>query len=324
MSVKYILDMAGAKMGLNPSIATDRASLVRFLNEAAEELYAQADLSGSLMEQVFKVNGDQTISLPHYVGRIRAIREYQSMQVWHINQMRPRYNQFNWKDMWRNYRLIGKRALMASVTNPSVGVLSVPAVETPPIVVSLSGPTTTASLVHEQVTMDALSKETTNAFQDYSAVKKDRINNYDVTLSDVDDEVLTVIPNNMLGASYQIIDVSMCPWLPSDTSVMDHYVEILYKKTLPYLSADDDEFPAFDYDHVIVNKIMQLWLEEQSKIDEATAYDAKATRSAARIHEDQNRATEDLVALVSNPHDTLLRRIGTGLRRRYSYYSGRR
>jgi len=324
MSVKYILARAGAKMGINPSDPNQRNVLLRYLNEGAEELYAQADLAGSLMEQVFKVNGDQTLSLPPYVGKLRAIREYASMQVWHINQMRPRYNQFNWKDMWRNWRLIGKRALMVSVTNQSLGRLIVPQVEDPPIVVSISGSTQDASLISEQVIMDSTEKFTENNFLDYTAVKKDRVNNFDITLTDVDGKVLTIIPNNMLAAMYQIIDISACPWLPAATSKLDNYVEILYKKTLPVLVNDDDEFPAFDYDNVIVNKIMQLWNEEQAKIDVATAYDTKATRTAARIHEDQNRETEDEVALIANPHDTMLKRIGTGLRRRYSQYAGRK
>ena len=266
MAVKYILAQAGNKMGLNPSIASQRAVLLRRLNEAARELYAQSDMAGSLMEMVFKVNGDQTITLPSYVGKVRGVREYASMQVWHINQMRPRYNQFNWVDMWRNIRLKNKQALMATVTNTSVGVLTVTAVENPPIVVSLSGPTKGASLTHETVVMDAVVKQTTNAFTDYVNVIKDRQNLCDVTLSDVDGKVLTIIPNNELEAKYQILDVSSCPWLSQNTSTLDNYLEILYKKTLPYLSEDGDEFPAFDYDDAVVNKMMQLWAEEQEKL----------------------------------------------------------
>lgn len=317
MSVGNILSIAGAKMGINPS-SSGRTTLLRFLNEAANELYTQADLAGSLYEQVFKVNGDQTISCPVYVGQVRAIREYNSMQPWHINQMRPRYNQYNWKDMWRNFRLKNKQPLMATVVNQSQGVITVPAVELPFVVVTVSGPTLTAELATETVILDSTSKNTVNNYTDYNAVTKDRVNLYNITLSDIDGKVLTVIPNNEKEAKYQIIDISSSPWLPSSTSQMDNYVEILYKKTLPYLSLDSDEFPAIGYDHVIVNKMMQLWAEEQNKGDVASAYDAKATRTAARIHEDQNRATEDLVALVSNPHDTLRRRVGSGRRRRYS------
>lgn len=324
MGVAYILSQAGAKMGQNPAEESQRLNLIRFLNEAAAELYVQSDMKGSLVEQVFKVNGDQTITLPSYVGTIRAVREYASMQPWHINQMRPRYNQFNWPDQWRNWRIKNQQALQSSVINESVGVLTVSLVETPPIVVTVSGPTTTATMANETIIMDAVLKQTVNQYTDYVSVTKDRINNFDVTLSDIDGRALTVIPNNDVQAMYQIVDISTCPWLPQDTSAQSNYVEILYKKVLPYLSNDSDEFPAFNYDNVIVNKMMQLWMEEQGKVEEAGAYDSKATRSMARIHEDQNRETEDVVALVSNTHDTLLGRIGTGLRRRYGYRWGRR
>lgn len=296
---------------------------VRFLNEAAPELYMQCDMPGSLMEAVFKVNGDQTVSLPYNIGTIRAVRELASMQVWHINQMRPRYNQFNWPDMWRNYRLRNRQALMATVTNQSVGVITVPFVETPNIVVSVTGPTAVATSISEDLTISATTIYTKNQFLDYTAVKKNCVNTCDVTLSQIDGKLLTVIPNTEIEAEYQIIDISTCPWLPQNTSVLDNYVEILYKRKLNYLFNDDDEFPAFDYDNVVVNKMMQLYNEEQNKVDIAAAYDTKATRTAARLQEDQNRETEDMVALVANPHDTVLKRVRAGWRR-YYWYSGRK
>lgn len=324
MAVKYILNRVAAKMGLNPQDPNNRLVLVGYLNEAARELYAQSDMVGSLMEQVFKINGDQTLSLPAYVGKIRAIREFASMQQWHINQMRPRYNQFNWPDMWRNFRLKNKQCLMASVDNQSVGVITVPVIENPPIQVTVSGPTINSYLVNETVILNACTVQTKNVFLDYTAVKKDRVGQYDISLSQVDGKLLTVIPNNQMAAMYQIIDVSACPWLPMNTSVNDNYMEVLYKKTLDWLSDDADEFPAFDCDDVLVNKMMQLWKEENDKTETAAAYDAKATRTLARLHEDQNRETEDMVAFVANTHDTMLKRIGTGLRRRYSLYAGRK
>ena len=323
MSVKYILHQVGVKMGLSPSDPSQRLVLLRFLNEAAKELYDQSDMPGCLMEQVFKVNGDQTITCPSYVGKIRAARELDSQISWSINQMRPRYNQFNWPDSWRNLRLKNRQALMATVTNASVGVITVPAVENPPIVVSVSGPTTASTNVAENVTMIQTSMQTVNQYTDYTSVKKDRVNGYDVTLSDVDGKVLTVIPNNTLAALYQIVDVSQCPWLAISTNTLDHYIELLYKKALPRLSNDADEFPALDYDDILVNKCMQLWAEEQGKNDMALAYDVKASRSLARATEDQNRATEDVIATVANPHDVLLPRVRAGRRKYYRGYGSR-
>src|ERR1017187_2897695 len=245
MSVGNILSNSGKKIGLDANLPNDRDVLLRFLNEAASELYTQADLVGTLMEQVFKVNGDQTLTLPSYVGELRAVREFASMQAWHLNQMRPRYNQFNWTDMWRNFRLLGKRALMATVTNASLATVSVSVVENPPIVVTLAGPTSTATMMQESLVMDSFTKQSINNFTDYTSVKKDRTNNCDVTLYDADGKILTVIPNNEVEAKYQTVDISSCPWLPQSTSVTDNYVEILYKKALSVLTLDSDEFPAF-------------------------------------------------------------------------------
>ena len=324
MGVKYILAQAGSKMGLNPSDEQQRAVLVRFLNEGARELYAQSDMAGSLMEMPFKVNGDQTISFPSDVGRIRAMRDLNNQSNWNLRQMRPRYYAFNWTDMWKGFRLKNKQCLQNSVTNQSQAVITVSATENPPVVVTITGRTEFSNRVVESVTLDQNSVTTTNTFIDYTAITKDRANGYDITISDVDGNVLTVVPNNNLSAQYQIVDVSQCPFLPQNTSPLDNYLEVLYKVTLNYLTDDGDEFPGFDYDDIIVNKMMQLFKEEQDKTDAATMYDNKATRSLARLNEEQNRGTEDTVSVVQNKHDSILPRVGTGLRRRVALYVRRR
>lgn len=314
MPVDYILSQAGRKIGLNASNPNDRVTLLRYLNEAAPELYAQSDMDGTLMEQVFKVNGDQTISLPYYVGPVRAVRELASNWVWSIHQMRPRYNKFNWKDCFRNLRMRNLQALQYTVTNQSKGVITVPVVEDPPIVVSVVGPTDSSSQAQESVTMDAVSKTTANCYNDYITVMKDRVNDYDVTLSDADGNILTVIPNSMCEAKYQIIDVSIFPFLNyNPNSPVINYLEILYKQALIKLENDTDSFPSkTNYDDVLVNKICQLYFEEQKNPEQAMAYDAKATRTLARLHEDQNRGAEEEIALTQNPHDTLHSKIGGG------------
>jgi len=324
MPVSYILRTAGTKTGLNPNSDRSRSTLLRWLNEAQEELYDESDPPGSLQEQAFKVNGDQTISMPYNVGPIRGVREIDSQIVWSMNRMRPRYAQFNWPDSWRNIRLISRQALMATVTNQSNAVITVPFVENPPIVVSLTGPTPDGTSINEDIIMSSASMQSVNVFLDYTAIKKNIINTCDVTVSDIDGKLLTVIPNNQINAQYQIYDVSVCPWLAKSTSSLEHYLEILFKKARTILSNDDDEFifgPG--YDNVIVNKILQLWNEEQGKADLATAFDTKATRSLARKQQDQHRATEDKVNFVANDHDSLLPRVRPGRRKYYRGYGSR-
>jgi len=311
MSTGYILSQVGNKMGLNPADAGQRSVLLRYLNEAAAELYTQSDMAGSLVEQVFKINGDQTIALPAYVGQLRAVREFNSKIPWHINQMRPRYNVNNWAEMWRNWRIKGQQALIRDIVNTSPPTVVVPALETPYLTVTLTGPTAVASSVSEVVTMSTTSVTLTNSFLDITGASKSRVNNFDVNVQDADGLVITTIPNNALEASYLIIDISMLPWRNASSSKQEHYCEILYKKVLPWFSNDGDEFPAKGYDNIIVNKMMQLWAEEQGKGDIAMAYDSKATRSLARKHEDENRATEDMISITSNGHDELLAKLRT-------------
>jgi len=308
MGLKYVLKQAGLKMGLDPSDADQRGVLLRFANEAASEMYDQADMDGSLWEQLFQVNGDQTISLPMYVGPIRAMREYSTHVPWHPHTMRPRYNQFNWEDRWRSWRLKGISALSSVVQNEALVTLTVKAVENPPVVVSLVGPTQDASNAIDTITMDAVSKTGTQNFIDLISFKKDRINNYDITMLDTDGNTLSLLQNNLLEAKYRIVDVSLYPWSNTAVGPVDHYMEVLYKKTLPWFENDEDEYPAQGYDNIWVNKMLQLWAEEQEKGEVAAGYDAKATRSMTRKIEDQKRGAEEIATLSENFHDCLLPR----------------
>jgi len=323
MPLSYVLEQVGNKIGLDPAVTTERSTLLRFANEAADELWAECDILGSLEENTFRVNGDQTISMPMWVGRVRAVRDAQNRVVWHLNQMRPRYNELNWIDGWYNYRLKNTQALMATITNISTVNVTVPFVENPPITVSLSGSTATASNISEDVVMNALSVPSVNSFTNITSCKKNTVNACDITVTDADGKLLTIIPNNSLAAQYQILDISGAPWLPQVTGPFDNYVEILFKKALPWFSLDDQEFPAQGYDNQWVNKCLQLWNEEATPVgpQAALAYDAKATRGLARKKTEQNLPTEDRVSFVQNPHESLQPRIRG---RRFTLWNGRR
>lgn len=307
MPTKYILEQLGNKVGLDPLDSQQRSVLLRLANEGALELYDESDMVGSLMEQYFKINGDQTISFPSFVGELRAARPWDTQVPMHINQMRPRYNTINWIDQWRNYRIKNTSPLHTTVRNQSVVNISVHAVEDPPIEVTVAGPTEYSDNVSETIVMDAVTKQTTNVFNDFTLFTKNRINNYNVIMTDIDDLELSIIPNNQIYSEYLIIDVSLFPFANNDGgSTQAHWVEVLYKKRLTKLSKDSDEFPAPGFDDIIVNKAIQIYLEEQEKVDLALVYDRKASRSTARKNENRNRATEDVIGFVPNPHDTLL------------------
>lgn len=318
MSVKHVLALAGATIGQNPSDPGQRNVLLRFLNEAAFECYNQADMPGTLMEMCFKVNGDQEIALPQYVGHVRAVRELASMVTWNLSQMRPRYNMANWNDFWRNWRIKNRSPLQQTISNLTPLVITVPTVDTPPITVSITGQTAIATQITEIVTMSSTSVQTVNTFLDVKLIAKSGITTYDVTVSDVDGNAISNIPSNEYEAWFQLVDVSTMPWLATSTSSQDHFVEVLYKQKLRYLSNDGDEFPANDCDHILANKMLQIWYQEQGKADVALGYDQLVTRSMARLVEEANRGTQDKVGFAYCGHDSLSPRI----RARRPYRSG--
>ena len=319
MPLSFILSQVGKKVGLNPADTNQRSVLLRFVNEAATELYQQSDMSGCLEEQYFKINANQTISLPDYVGQVRAMREADTQIAYSLSQMRPRYNEFNWTDGWRNYRVKGLHPLQSPILNQSVVTLIVKAVENPPITVQISGPVIGSSIATETIVMDATTKTSVNAYLDITAFTKTAVSIYDVTMFDVDGNQLSVIANNKLQAKFQILDISACPWIPPQSSGLLGWMEVLYKKALIWFQNDTDEFPAPGYDNVIVNKCLQLWAEEKGDIQGAIAYQQKATQSLAQIHEDANRGTDDVVSMCAHPHDQMNNRVGFGRDWKYAY-----
>ena len=319
--LSYILTQVGLKMGLTgwPTDPAQRSVLLRFVNEAAVELYQQSDMAGCLEEQYFKINSNQTISLPEYVGQLRAMRNAEDHIALKLSQMRPRYNQFSWPDEWRDWRIKGLHPLQSSISNQGTLTITVPAVENPPIVVNITGPTVNSANASESITMTSTSMTTTNSYLDVSSFTKNVVNQYNVILNDIDGNQLTYIPNNKLQALFQIVDISTSPWFPPLISPLCGWVEVLYKKSLSWFSNDTDEFPAPGYDNIIVNKVLQLWCEEKGDVQGAMAYMQKATQSLAQIHEDANRGTDDVVSLVENPHDRMNHRVGFGRDWRYAY-----
>lgn len=319
MSLQYVLQQVGYKVGLNPQDSTQRDVLLRFARMAAKELYDTSDMAGSLEEQYFRVNADQTISLPAYVGQVRAMRNSYGHDAIKLSQMRPRYNQINWEDGWRNWRVKGLQTLQAALTNQSQVILSVGGVEPTPMVVNISGSSEGVSSIHESVTMTSIQMLSVNQYLDISNITKAATSVYDLIITDIDGNQISSIPNDKIRAQFQIIDVSTAPWCPKISNPLLNWVEVLYKKSLPWFSNDNDEFPAMGYDDVWVTKCLQLYYEENKDIPSATAAYAKANQMLAQIHEDANRGTDDVVSLVRNPHDSINPRVGFGRDWRWAY-----
>jgi len=345
MSVEYILDRFGKKVGMLPSDDNQRSLLLDYLNEAAQELYEQSDMPGALEEAEFYVQGDKTIAMPADVYAIRGIREKASNNdIWDAEPMTARYRENGWETDHNKFRIKGYSALQRSLPTTITGAGS----NANQLKIIVYGPTTGADVVHVKANMnDLYIAEASNSISgsdtgdittqtvifDGSSPIKDILSFHRtrplgetgshtnpvstitgevaghgitqlVNYSDTSIVYAEILPGHE-ESRYLIVDVSEFPF--SSTAAQDdqHTLQVLYKKTLPVMRNDRDEFPAPGYDNILVSKCMELFLEEQGKMEEAILHDRKASRSLARRQADLERGQEQQVIFKRHNHDKL-------------------
>ena len=330
MSVEYILDRFGKKVGMLPSDTSQRALLLDYLNEAAQELYEQSDMPGSLEEAEFYVQGDKTVAMPTDVYAIRSIREKAgSNAMWDAEPLTSRYRENNWDTNHAKFRVKGysplKVSLPTSITGAANGtnrlivrtygitttdddyevVIKTPYSEA--FLVSVAGPAVASATSSTNVTLAPSNAVVITDIISFARTLKPTATVGVVQLIDYVDNsiVYAEIPSNSMESRYLIVDVSEFPFSSSAAEDDSHTLQILYKKTLPRLQNDTDEFPAPGYDNIIVSKCMELFLEEQGKIEEAILHDKKASRSLARRQADLERGQEQKIVFKRHNHDKL-------------------
>jgi len=331
MSVEYILNRFGKKVGMLPSDTNQRSLLLDYLNEAAQELYEQSDMPGCLEEAEFYVQGDKTIAMPADVYAIRGCREKASNNdIWDTEPMTARYRENGWDTDHNKFRIKGYSALQRSLpttiteaansTNKlivkSFGITSADddynvVIKTPysdNFAVSVTG--ISASANHTSSATSTLAPSGSVVIKDvvsFSRTKKPTSTSGIVQLLDYTDNSIAYaeIPANSMESRYLIVDVSEFPFSSSAAQDDQHTLQVLYKKKLPWLQSDTDEFPAPGYDNILVSKCMELFLEEQGKMEEAILHDRKASRSLARRQSDLERGQEQQVIFKRHNHDKL-------------------
>ena len=330
MSVEYILDRFGKKVGMLPSDTSQRALLLDYLNEAAQELYEQSDMPGSLEEAEFYVQGDKTVAMPADVYAVRSIREKAgSNAMWDAEPLTARYRENNWDTNYGKFRVKGYSPLKVSLPTAITGaanstnrlivrtygitttdddyevVIKTPYSEA--FLVSVAGPAVASATSSTNVTLAPSNAVVITDIISFARTFKPTATVGVVQLIDYVDNsiVYAEIPSNSMESRYLIVDVSEFPFSSSAAEDDSHTLQILYKKALPRLQNDTDEFPAPGYDNILVSKCMELFLEEQGKIEEAILHDKKASRSLARRQADLERGQEQKVVFKRHNHDKL-------------------
>jgi len=288
MSLAYILRRVCSESGItspneNPE---QKARILDIINVAATEVYENRDLPIGLKELYLKATPNKELSLPSFVGELRAIRQTEDYRRdWKLFDIRPRYQNEPWNDLWRNWRIKGYSAYQNEITNAAPGLITCPVADST-ITVTLTGETDNSNRMVETIILDSVQKTWTKTFLDFKSIKKNKVTDYNITLLDANNNDLATIFADQLESRYIIVDVSLYPNLVccSDGTFI---MEVLYKPRLSRLERDDDEFPVNGFDDVIVLKTKQLISEDQPGNEQ------RAILAHQKVDEQIKKKTED-------------------------------
>lgn len=314
MSFKYIFTRVASETGVtNPEAnPAQKARLVDIINQAATEVYETKDLPVVLKELYLRANSNKELALPPFVGKLRAIRSTCRNDAWELHDIRPRYQAEDWKNEWKNWRIKGYSPFQTEITNSAPGTITYPEADDD-LIITLVGETTNSNRTVEKITIDETSKTWTNSFIDLIAIRKNKVTDFNVTITDADGNEMATIYADQLESRYVIVDVSLYPDLHccSDGS---YIMEVLYKPKLPRMERDDDSFPVDGYDDVIVLKSKQLIAED------LPGQEQRATLMHVKASEQISKKTEDMTGTI-NKRINFKRNGLLGLFDRYGKYS---
>lgn len=282
MALRDILTSVCSEIGWR--IDDDRALAIRYINMAAKELYECDDYPGCLREAVIQILPGSQLALPDTVGWLRAVREYVSTNKIELNTLHPRYGYNNWPKAQGKWRIKGTSPLMLDITNASILYFQTQKLED--AVISISGKTAISNRVTEDITMDAYTKLSVNAYAEVYSIQRKVRGDYDITIKNAQGTTLAILRNDQIESRYTIIDVSQYPFGTQYYSAGEVYCEILYKVPFNKFYEDSDTFPCEGFDEALAMRTCCRYYQQQD--DKAKLANNYFTRSlqliAATIH----------------------------------------
>lgn len=281
--LKDILLDIGMEIGETSSNEDKNARIYR-INKAAEEVHEMYDLEEGKDEKVFTLDIDDSpqIALPPYVFQVRGMRLHDGRQFIELDDARNRFN-FQWSaenDLWYlRYRKKKESCLSRAINNSSVLKISIPLAEAEEFVVTVTGSTDNSHRISESFTFAPgdLEKQTTLNFKVVESITKDIITKYNVTIKDVEDNILGMILNSEYQSQYKIYQIGDTEdfSLPAESSG----VEVWFKYKLQPFKNDNDCFLGTSrYDKAIFWKFME---HRSKKVEDGVAFAEKCGQSIA-------------------------------------------
>lgn len=314
-----ILKDVAASFGEDINDPSQKPLVITRVNKAAEELYACTDLAYSLREQVFDLNTDSNqVSLPNYVGELRGMRHYDWRQNITVVDMQPRYHFGIGNEVWpMQFRMLDKSPIARNIENESTITVSIPIAEPSEFVVTIIGSTSNSAKIIEKLTFAVgdLSKISTGNFTDIFEVRKDKLTLYDITLKDIEDNILGVIPNNEFYSLYHIFQVL------DSVSTNTNVIEVLYKQRFSPFNNDEDTFVCGDvFDKAIFWKYFEHESARQKDTKGAIAALQKCVQVINQINQNVGAGLEKKINFGPNKYAGMTRFAINSLRRPRGIY----
>jgi hypothetical protein len=226
------------------------------------------------------------VTLPSEVDVLRAVRIPQIGVPIKLQDLRPRYMERYWAagDCF-TWRTIKQSPIFRDLADFGPLKVSRPEVELigDDLIVTIMGATEQATSAVEQLVFTPTNKKliTTKHFKSpIKSIVKSRLNTFDITVTDLNDEPISIIPNYSYRPLYTVVQIrderfsfNRCLFL-SDNDC--HVVEALYKPHYKVMQNDYDEFQCPGYDKAIYYKTMEHHYARQKDTITAMAFFAKA------------------------------------------------
>ena len=251
MAFRDILTSLAKDFGVNLSNADDLASLKDDVNRAVRDLHNSRKwpLRYSVRERLVNIGSDnQLVTLPHHVGKVLAIREPETFDDIRIKGFEDRYLRQSWNPPFREFRDLGRAAIKVNLLTYGPLTLTFSEPLDAAVNVAVVGPSESADRVTEIVAFNVgdTTKTTTNNFKDVESIKKTKSTSSNLTVTDLNDVELSVIPNHKLLVTYPVVQVLE----PNESYSNDRVLEILYKLDWqPFVELDHTYYGIEDYDN---------------------------------------------------------------------------
>ena len=315
MPLSYILRRVTSEMGLTDGSANpaQQQRAIDIINEACEAIWEETDLPNCLDEMVLNVQANFQLSIPGFVGELRAMREQALMHKWTLNDMRPHYQNEPWKQLWRNWRHKGYSAIMQPIQNAAPLIYTIATADGSSIIVT--GTTAASTQVSETITFPVgggqFGTGATQSFTDIRSISDPSGNprTYDITVEDQQGNILAVLYNTDISTRYIVVDVSQYPF-GGETQNNARVMEVLYKRRLRRLQNPQDTFDGTDeWDKIIVAKALQIFTESlEGKEQRALLYNAKVNDLSHKKIKTQEGGQEKEMQFAENPYYGLTKR----------------